>query len=221
VSDHPNLATALAAFQRELPAVSKTATGQVPGKRSYKYADLADLSATVLPLLGKHGLSWTTMPTVEDGAFGLRYELLHTSGESRSGFYPLPTGSAWEIGSALTYGRRYCLSAVTGVAADEDDDGHAAQQVKPHLAAPLARKVTVKEARADLELAIKTNGWTKSVVLDLFADRYPAGLDAERDPARIEKFRQWLFSQPQESLVARPEETEKAEQPAATNGAAS
>lgn len=128
---HENLPAALAAFQAELPGVEKGATGQVPGGRPHKYADLADLSLAVLPLLGKHGLAWTTMPTVEDGRFVLRYELMHESGQSRIGCYPLPENAdAWKIGSALTYGRRYLLSAVTGVAADEDDDGRAAQGAK-------------------------------------------------------------------------------------------
>jgi hypothetical protein len=200
VSDHPNLATALAAFQRELPAVSKTATGVVPGKRSYKYADLADLSAVVLPLLGKHGLSWTTMPTVEAGAFGLRYELLHTSGEFRSGFYPLPTGSAWEIGSALTYGRRYTLSAVTGVAADEDDDGHVAQS------APAPRQPTVGDVRARLAEDAKANGWDLKVVAAEYRSQHAEELGQATDPKRVEKFRQWLFAQPQQDLVSQPVE---------------
>ena len=41
------------------------------------------------------------------------------------------------MGSAITYGRRYALSAIVGVVSDEDDDGEAAmkqarkQDVKP------------------------------------------------------------------------------------------
>jgi ribosomal protein S20 len=54
---------------------------------------------------------------------------LHTSGEKVSGEYPLPTGgSPQALGSAITYARRYCLCAVTGVAADDDDDGAAATE---------------------------------------------------------------------------------------------
>ena len=34
---------------------------------------------------------------------------------------------AQELGSWITYGRRYCLGAVVGVAPDEDDDGNAAK----------------------------------------------------------------------------------------------
>jgi ERF superfamily len=57
----------------------------------------------------------------------LAYSLVHASGEREDGIYPLTGGAPQEQGSAITYARRYCLCAVTGVAADADDDGQAAQ----------------------------------------------------------------------------------------------
>lgn len=122
-----NLAGALAAFQAELPRIGKGNTANT-GTYSFRYADLADVAAVVLPLLGKHGLSFSARPTLDDGGrFVLAYELLHTNGDSRVGAYPLPaSGTPQQIGSAITYARRYALCAVTGVAADEDDDGQAA-----------------------------------------------------------------------------------------------
>jgi hypothetical protein len=127
-----NLAAALAAFQRELPRVGKDNIATVKSAKAnyrYQYADLADVSAAVLPALGRQGLSWITVPTVQDGRFELHYELLHTSGESRVGVWPLPaiSSSPQELGSAITYARRYTLCAVTGVSPDNDDDGAAAQ----------------------------------------------------------------------------------------------
>lgn len=135
-----NLNTALAAFQAQLPEVGKNAAAVVPTKNGgaygYKYADLASLSAVILPLLGQHGLSFTALPTLFDGRFVLYYTLHHTSGEDLSGQYPLPEGgSPQALGSAITYARRYCLCAVTGVApAEEDDDAAAAEE--EHRAAP-------------------------------------------------------------------------------------
>jgi len=184
------LASALAAFQAALPAVHKGATGQVPGKRSYKYADLSDLSAVVLPLLAAQGLSWMTMPTYDEaGRFVLQYELLHTSGEKRTGTYPLPTGTAWEVGSALTYGRRYTLSAVTGVAADEDDDGQAAQDV---------RIPPADGARAQLKAVCKRKGWDLTKVADL----YEGDLKTETDAQAIEAFTKGLDARPVDELKA-------------------
>lgn len=124
------LATALAAFQAELPAIGKNETARVvtaKGSYSYSYASLGDISRVVLPLLGKHGLSWMTLPTINElNKFVLRYVLLHSSGQYETGEYPLSGGTPQEIGSAITYARRYTLCSVTGVAPDEDDDGAAA-----------------------------------------------------------------------------------------------
>lgn len=122
-----NLAEALAAFQAKLPQVAKGETAVVPtktgGSYKYSYADLADVSKVVLPLLGPLGLSWVTRPTLtEGGKFVLAYELLHASGESRTGEYPLQLGTPQEMGSAITYARRYALLSVTGVAPEQDDD---------------------------------------------------------------------------------------------------
>lgn len=195
MTDTNNLATALAAFQASLPTVQKGATGQVPGKRSYKYADLADLSAAVLPLLAAQGLSWMTMPTYDEaGRFVLRYELLHTSGESRTGAYPLPTGTAWEVGSALTYGRRYTLAAVTGVAADEDDDGAVAEQSqrRPQPAS------TADQARAQLKAKCKEQGWDLNRVVAL----YEGDLVNETNPDRVVAFTASLSRRPAEELKA-------------------
>jgi len=123
------LAAALAAVQAELPAVTKTRSADVQnkdGKRlySYAYADLADVSAAIMPLLGRHGLSFTAFPGhQDDGKFGLRYYLLHASGERLEGFYEIPDQGGMQMtGGRITYARRYCLCAVTGVAAEDDVD---------------------------------------------------------------------------------------------------
>jgi hypothetical protein len=126
-----NLASALAAFQLELPRLEKGSEADA-GTYRYKYADLADVSLAVLPLLAKHGLSFSAKPTLDDGGrFVLEYALRHVSGESDTGSYPLPSGSPQQIGSAITYARRYTLSAMTGIAPDVDDDGKAAAGAPP------------------------------------------------------------------------------------------
>src|SRR5690554_5124022 len=127
------LAEALAKLQAELPKVEKSARANT-GSYSYTYADLANVSERLLPIMGNLGLSFIARPTLNsEGRFVLAYELLHVSGEKREGQYPLPeTGNSQVIGSAITYGRRYCLCAVTGIAPDDDDDDAAAvvQEVK-------------------------------------------------------------------------------------------
>jgi hypothetical protein len=126
------LTKALVEVQANLPQIHKGETAKV-GAYSYKYADLPTITAEILPVLSKHGLAWTTRPTFDDnGTFVLAYELRHIYGEALAGWYPLPDPSskAQEIGSAITYSRRYALCSVVGIAPDEDDDGQAAQQAR-------------------------------------------------------------------------------------------
>jgi hypothetical protein len=134
MSETKNLFAALAAVQAELPKIDKSNVGDIPGKDGkrgykYKYADLADVSQAILPLLAKHGLAFNSKPTMADGEFGLLYKLVHESGEMDEGFYPFGRGgSPQQVGSLITYARRYCLCAITGAAPDEDDDASAAEQ---------------------------------------------------------------------------------------------
>ena len=120
-----SLAEALSRLQENLPHIKKAA-------RSHhgQYADLATISAALMPELGKLGLSFTCLPTLtDDGAFVLAYALQFKDGSDVGGRYPLPPMSQGPqaLGSAITYARRYALCAVTGAVADEDDDGNAAQ----------------------------------------------------------------------------------------------
>lgn len=123
------LAAALAAVQAELPEVGKNRTADVKNKEgkflyAYAYADLADVSAAVMPVIGKHGLAFAAFPGhQEDGKFGLRYYLLHSAGGSIDGFFEIDDkGGMQLVGGRITYARRYTLCAVTGITADEDVD---------------------------------------------------------------------------------------------------
>ena len=147
MTETPSLAAALAAFQAELPRIGKGNTADA-GTYKYKYADLADVSSTVLPLLGKHGLSFSAKPMLDEaGKFVLEYTLRHSSGEQDGGRYPLPTGKPQDVGSAITYARRYALSAITGVAPDTDDDGASAPDVPDRHAEELAARRQAEETR--------------------------------------------------------------------------
>jgi len=130
-AQHANLWDALAAFQRTLPSIRKGQTAVVTGKEgrqgySYDYADLTDVSEVVLPALAAQGLAWfTALDTNDAGNLTLRWELVHgASSDSRTGVIPVGrAGQDWQgIGSAITYARRYALTAATGVAPGGDDN---------------------------------------------------------------------------------------------------
>lgn len=124
------LAAALAAFQSEAPSVPKDKTANVPtksgGSYSYSYADLASVAEKAYPLLSKHGLAFTCTPRhVDAGHYELAGILMHTSGESVEGSLPLFGNSLQELGSSITYARRYLLGSMTGIVTDVDEDGAA------------------------------------------------------------------------------------------------
>jgi len=125
------LAKALAKAQGQIkPAIKDS---ENPHFRS-KYADLSSVWDACRKPLTDNGLSVVQMPTdaPTPDSVALTTLLLHTSGEyiSSTVSAPLTKKDAQAIGSALTYLRRYALSAIIGVVADDDDDGNAAS--RPH-----------------------------------------------------------------------------------------
>jgi hypothetical protein len=151
-SDMPStLAEALRQLQANLPDIKKSETATVVTEKtrySYTYADLGAVTDAIFPALAEVGLAFIAKPTMADGQFVLAYSLLHISGQREDGAYPLPTtGTPQAIGSAITYARRYCLTAVTGVAPEDDDDGAAASAEKPTRRSAAKRAAT--KPRAD------------------------------------------------------------------------
>ncbi len=138
----PALAAALAKFQAEMPVVPKSHTAKVPtksgGSYSYTYADLADVTEAAMPLLSKHGLAYAAEPDVAERGMVLRGVLMHESGEERTGTLPLSGNTPQELGSSITYMRRYLLGCLTGIVTDDDDDASLAQ--KAATRAPAQRK---------------------------------------------------------------------------------
>lgn len=158
MTEPSELTKALAAFQAALPHIAKGNTAEVPtkngGKYKYDYADLTDVSEVILPLLAQHGMAWTALPTYSEFGFALHYELRHESGEKVEGYYPLPSASPQEIGSAVTYARRYALCAATGVAPGGDDDD-AAKAQSSITAIPAGGRATRPPAQERIDKAIQ------------------------------------------------------------------
>lgn len=125
------LAQSLVKLQARLPEIKKDQTANT-GSYSYNYADLAQITRVLMPMLAELGLAFIAKPTTkDDGRVVLAYKLMHVSGECEEGEYPLPSsGTPQSMGSAITYARRYCLCAVTGIAPEDDDDGGAAAEAQ-------------------------------------------------------------------------------------------
>lgn len=119
---HKSVFEALFAVQQNLPHVGKDSTADL-GKFKYKYADLNAVQDALFPLFKENELVWFATGTIVDDTFALAYQLTHyPTGTAIQGTYLLPKSAPQEIGSALTYARRYALCAVTGLAPGGDDD---------------------------------------------------------------------------------------------------
>lgn len=115
------LATALAEAQGELKDAAKSSEN--PHFRS-KYADLAEVLQTVRPVLSRHGLALVQTPgQVHDGKLSVTTMLLHKSGEWIQDTFTIPIAGTdpQKTIAALTYARRGAVSAITGLAQDDDD----------------------------------------------------------------------------------------------------
>lgn len=121
------LAGALSKAQGEMQAAIKDKVN--PFFKS-SYADLGSVWDAARPVLSKYGLC--VLQTTELVADGSRIvmvtTLAHTSGQWMKSYLPLnpSKNDSQGIGAALTYLRRYSLSAIVGVVCDEDDDGETA-----------------------------------------------------------------------------------------------
>jgi len=177
--------------QAAMGDVIKGATN--PAFRS-KYADLGAVIEAVIPALNGLGIA-LLQPTAYDGNnVKVATMLLHESGQwlRCTLAMPLSKRDAHGVGSAITYGRRYGLMAVAGVA-PEDDDGNAAVAGKaPARPAPVANgRLSAAEAKRQGEDAkAKANiessdlagllEWTQN--FDAWTAHLPASwLDSIRD----------------------------------------
>jgi len=191
------LAAALAKAQGAFTPVTKSKTAQVrsdKGNYSYTYSTLDELIAATRPALSANGLACIQHARTDGQRVVVVTELLHTSGQRLA--FPeisLPAGGTPQaVGSALTYARRYSLSASLGVAAEEDDDGRAAQDAasskKPAAPAPAPKAAAspspgpgpeVTAARAERAISdgqrkrmfaiAKKNNWTDEDIKALIA----------------------------------------------------
>lgn len=118
----------------EVPNFVTDETAQA-GNRTYKYLNLATILKTIKPVFEKHGLAFSqrvtfsnegearqVIGTVETIIFDSEEQMVACS-------YPFfVTGDPQQVGSAITYARRYSLYAVLGIFPDKDDDGAYAKQ---------------------------------------------------------------------------------------------
>lgn len=188
-----NLIKALIAFQEKIQPVTKGSEN--PFFRS-TYASLTDIWLTVQPVLTANGLAISqTTRSIEQGMEVIT-TLYHSSGEEISGAIPVffrrdevvkgeifpHILSMQEVGSAITYARRYGLSAILGIVTDEDDDGNSASKKTPEAKETNGHKFQAPEITIKLGDPIPKPYWAlspaqkKSVMGELRAEKNESGV---------------------------------------------
>jgi len=149
------LAKALSQFQGEVKNPEAIAKSNPSFKN--KYAPLDEVLNTLRPILGKYGLAVVQIPFSTAEYVSIITLLLHESGEwieTEPLQMKLEKNTPQGVGSAVTYGRRYQISSVLGLASEEDDDGEANEQNKNKK----GKKEEVPEALTDPKVAEELNG---------------------------------------------------------------
>jgi len=118
----PEFAAALSKCQGMLSSVGKDR--EVKGTYSFKYATLSNIWEVIRQPLTINGLSLIQLPSVGERKVTIETRLQHSAGGWISSIIEMPVAQQTPqgIGSALSYARRYALSAMLGVVSDDDDD---------------------------------------------------------------------------------------------------
>ncbi len=125
-----NVFAAFIKAQASLEAAAKDSNN--PAFKS-KYADLTSHVEAIRPAFKANDLAFIQEVTSDDSGVHILTRVIHKSGEwfdSGPLFLPATKHDAHGFGSAISYARRYGLSATVGTVAD-DDDGNAAVASKP------------------------------------------------------------------------------------------
>lgn len=126
---------ALLNAQKAFPVIKKDANNLF---FKSKYADLASILETVIPILNKQGLVLVQHPITEGDRIGVRTVIYHgESGENIVSDFTvnLAKNDPQGAGSAITYCRRYAVVSILGLNVDDDDDGNtASNRSNPRIA---------------------------------------------------------------------------------------
>lgn len=142
-----------------------------------KYADLSSIMDVCKKPLSDNGLSiLQIIKTCEEGKMYLITRLAHSSGQYIESSFVLKNerNTIQGLGSSITYARRYSLSAMLGIVADEDDDGEAAVKENDKFidnvqVATLSKKINELSSE-DKIMVVKAIGEKK--LSDIKKDKY-------------------------------------------------
>lgn len=196
------LATALAKAQGMMRGALKDSAN--PFFKS-KYADLQSVTEAIREAFSSNGLSYIQhLSCNKDNEVGCETIIMHSSGQWIGGgvlTVPVSKHDAQGYGSAITYCRRYSLSAASGVA-PEEDDGNAASSGKP------SAKTPVKAALQGVQVTPENEAYLKELAGEIVQCEQDSGIAVAYDlmtNAKLDaddKLYLWNLLQPNSKLRA-------------------
>lgn len=159
---------ALSKAQGEFRLVEKSANN--PFFKS-KYADLGSFIKESREVLCKNGLCVTQTTVHENGILFLTTFLGHVSGQWIKGTIPIQCtkNTPQEMGSAITYARRYAFAAITGMTGGDDDDDANLAQTGIELEEKNLYSEVEEILKKDQEFSDQVQPWLKSQGFDKIA----------------------------------------------------
>lgn len=150
------IADALAKAQNKIQSALKDSTNPFYNKN---YADLASVWAVCREPLSANGLAVAQSCAVIGNDYFLETKLLHLSGQWLKSLIPLILNKKdmQGIGAAITYARRFGLSAMVGVV-QEDDDGNSIT-VEKTIQRDKHEKPLIKEELPEFPPPPRFNQW--------------------------------------------------------------
>lgn len=132
--ENNNLSKKFMQVLSEVPNFSTDETANA-GSRTYKYLNLATLLKNIKPIFEKHGIAFSQKVTFDGTGDGrqilgtVETIIFDENDQMTVCAYPFfVTGDPQQVGSAITYARRYSLTTILGIFPDKDDDGSYAKQ---------------------------------------------------------------------------------------------
>ncbi len=149
-----SFSAAISKMQAEIPEVTERAKAH-----NTKYASFEDINAAVRPVLHKHGFAITfRVDQEQQGIVKVTAVLSHCNGHSEDTCIILPYDTSGSknavqaVGSSISYGKRYTMSALLNIATrGEDDDANGAVRQK-FVTAIQAKMIGDMARSADPEL---------------------------------------------------------------------
>ena len=123
----------MANMQAEMPVIERNGKIEVNKVVRSRYAKFEDINRAVLPVMQKYGFSITFETQQSDAYINIIGVLRHKSGHKQSTQLQIPydtsgaKNAVQAVGSSVSYGKRYVMSALLNITStDDDDDGQAA-----------------------------------------------------------------------------------------------